>query len=115
MSRSSYHFWVQLVFQVILVEQELHFSNMSETGFTPQHLKEIYNFAVQLAKDAGRMLMDGVEIRCGNDNTPGVEQEQVEKDSSVDIVTQTDEGMPYSSLVGHCPCVNLSQPNIQET
>jgi myo-inositol-1(or 4)-monophosphatase len=66
---------------------------MSNTGFTPEHLKEIYDFAVQLAKDAGRMLMDGVEVRCGNDSTAGVQQEQVEKDSSVDIVTQTDEGL----------------------
>lgn len=65
---------------------------MSETDFSVQHLKEIYDFAVQLAKDAGRMLMDGVEARCGNDNTPSTEQVHVEKDSSVDIVTQTDEG-----------------------
>jgi len=65
---------------------------MSNTEFTPEHFKEIYGFAVQLAKDAGRMLMDGVEARCGNDNTAGVQQAQVEKDSSVDIVTQTDEG-----------------------
>ncbi|THW01038.1 inositol monophosphatase [Aureobasidium pullulans] len=65
---------------------------MSDTQFTPQHLKEIYDFAVQLAKDAGKMLMDGVEARCGDDTTPGaVAQVQVEKDSSVDIVTQTDE------------------------
>ncbi|KAI4854584.1 inositol monophosphatase [Aureobasidium sp. EXF-8845] len=64
---------------------------MSHTEFTPEHLKEIYDFAVQLAKDAGRMLMDGVEARYGSDGTAGVQQEQVEKDSSVDIVTQTDE------------------------
>ncbi|KAG9512528.1 inositol monophosphatase, partial [Aureobasidium melanogenum] len=64
---------------------------MSNTEFTPEHLKEIYDFAVQLAKDAGRMLMDGVEARCGNESTAGVQQEQIEKDSSVDIVTQTDE------------------------
>ena len=73
---------------------------MSNTEFTPEHLKEIYDFAVQLAKDAGRMLMDGVEARCGNDSTAGVQQEQVEKDSSVDIVTQTDEGL---STVPMCP------------
>ena len=66
---------------------------MSNTEFTPEHLKEIYDFAVQLAKDAGRMLMDGVEARCGNDSTAGVQQAQIEKDSSVDIVTQTDEGL----------------------
>ncbi|KAI5244679.1 inositol monophosphatase [Aureobasidium subglaciale] len=64
---------------------------MSNTEFTPEHLKEIYDFAVQLAKDAGKMLMDGVEARCGDDSTPSTQQEHVEKDSSVDIVTQTDE------------------------
>lgn len=75
---------------------------MSNTEFTKEHLKEIYDFAVQLAKDAGRMLMDGVEARCGNDSTAGVQQEQVEKDSSVDIVTQTDEGMyPVSYTIFH--------------
>jgi len=37
--------------------------------------------------------MDGVEARCGNDSTAGVQQAQIEKDSSVDIVTQTDEGL----------------------
>jgi myo-inositol-1(or 4)-monophosphatase len=57
-------------------------SNMSNTEFTPDHLKEIYDFAVQL-----------VDARCGNDGTAGVQQEQIEKDSSVDIVTQTDEGL----------------------
>lgn len=70
---------------------------MSNTEFTPEHLKEIYDFAVQLAKDAGRMLMDGVEVRCGNESTAGVQQEQIEKDSSVDIVTQTDEGLNFTS------------------
>lgn len=70
---------------------------MSNTQFTPEHLKEIYDFAVQLAKDAGRMLMDGVEARCGNESTAGVQQEQIEKDSSVDIVTQTDEGLNFTS------------------
>jgi len=69
---------------------------MSDKQFTPEHLKKIYDFAVQLGRDAGKMLMDGVEARCGNDTTPGAAaQVQVEKDSSVDIVTQTDEGLWY--------------------
>lgn len=78
---------------------------MSEANFPPENLKEIYDFAVQLAKDAGRILMDGVEARCGNEATPAVNQVQVEKDSSVDIVTQTDEGTwcfhvsPFGSVV----------------
>lgn len=57
-----------------------------------KELSEIYEFAVQLGKDAGRVLMEGVTCRTGGSNGAREEQEQVEKDSSVDIVTQTDEG-----------------------
>ncbi|KAF1352510.1 QA-X protein [Delphinella strobiligena] len=53
-------------------------------------LSEIYDFAVQLGKDAGRILMDGAQARIGEANGVTKEQKQVEKDSSVDIVTQTD-------------------------
>lgn len=55
-------------------------------------LSEIYDFAVQLGKDAGRILMDGAQARIGEANGVTKEQKQVEKDSSVDIVTQTDTG-----------------------
>ena len=57
-----------------------------------QELSEIYEFAVQLGKDAGRVLMEGATCRMGGSDGVRVEQAQVEKDSSVDIVTQTDEG-----------------------
>lgn len=52
-------------------------------------LKEIYDFAVQLGRDAGDKLMLAATARFSGART---EQVSKEKDSSVDIVTQTDEG-----------------------
>ncbi|EKG20713.1 Inositol monophosphatase [Macrophomina phaseolina MS6] len=52
-------------------------------------LDEIYSFAVQLGKDAGKMLLDAAMLRC-----QGGEQKEaahVEKMNAVDLVTQTDE------------------------
>ncbi len=57
---------------------------------TDAELDGIYAFAVQLGKDAGKLLLEAAESRFnGNgDNT----QSFAEKDSAVDIVTKTDEG-----------------------
>ena len=55
-----------------------------------KELGEIYEFAVQLGKDAGRLLMNGATSRF--DNMGSGKQTFTEKDSSVDIVTKTDEG-----------------------
>lgn len=52
------------------------------------NLDEVYAFALQLGKDAGKLLDDGWRLRC----TGGSQVEQLEKESAVDIVTQTDEG-----------------------
>ncbi len=60
-------------------------------------LDEIYAFAVQLGKDAGNMLMDAAKSRFGDAGQS--EQAIEEKDSAVDIVTKTDEGM---STAAHC-------------
>ena len=57
-------------------------------------LDEIYAFAVQLGKDAGNMLMDAARSRFGDSGQ--TEQAIEEKDSAVDIVTKTDEGMRSS-------------------
>lgn len=57
---------------------------------TDKELDEIYAFAVQLGKDAGKMLMDAATSRFGAAGKSG--QEFSEKDNAVDIVTQTDEG-----------------------
>ncbi|KAI6378371.1 hypothetical protein MCOR25_002239 [Pyricularia grisea] len=59
---------------------------MADTTLNDKELKEAYDFAVQLGKDAGAMLMDAARARFG---TSAV-QKSVEKDSAVDIVTETD-------------------------
>lgn len=50
-------------------------------------LDEIYAFAIDLGRKAGQTLLHNVEKRIS-----GAVQEVEEKDSAVDIVTQTDEG-----------------------
>lgn len=57
---------------------------------TREELDEIYAFAVQLGKDAGKLLLDAATLRYG-DNRPA-EAAHVEKANAVDLVTQTDEG-----------------------
>jgi myo-inositol-1(or 4)-monophosphatase len=57
---------------------------------TREELDGIYAFAVNLGKEAGRMLLEAAQLRYG-DKRPE-EAELVEKESAVDLVTQTDEG-----------------------
>lgn len=59
-----------------------------------QELDRIYEFAVQLGKDAGKMLMDAAWSRVDGAQPTNDESHEAyaEKDSSVDIVTQTDHG-----------------------
>lgn len=52
-------------------------------------LREIYDFAVQLGKEAGEMLMTAAKSRWGSG---GETQAFTEKDNSVDLVTKTDTG-----------------------
>lgn len=52
-------------------------------------LDEVYQFAVQLGKDAGSLLQKAAESRLSSDS---VQAAHVEKENAVDIVTQTDEG-----------------------
>ena len=54
-------------------------------------LKDIYDFALGLGRNAGKILLDGVEKRCGEES--GRWQSQGDKESAVDIVTQTDLGV----------------------
>jgi len=61
------------------------------TATIGEGLDEIYAFAVQLGKDAGSMLMDAATSRFGDAGQS--EQFAEEKESAVDIVTKTDEGM----------------------
>lgn len=51
-------------------------------------LDSIYQFAIQLGKDAGKLLQEAAQRRMS-----GEEQlDELEKLNSVDIVTKTDEG-----------------------
>jgi len=63
---------------------------MPTTSVTEQELDNSYAFAVQLGKNAGKLLLDIAQSRCKGEET----QEAAEKDSSVDIVTKADEGQP---------------------
>lgn len=56
-----------------------------------KELDEIYAFAIQLGKDAGKILMDRAQLRM---SAPADVKEQkfVEKENAVDIVTKTDTG-----------------------
>lgn len=56
-------------------------------------LSEIYDFAFDLAHRSGKLLLDGVEKRCGDES--GRWQGQSDKMNSVDIVTQTDLGRTH--------------------
>lgn len=57
--------------------------------FGRKELDEIYEFAVDLGKRAGQLLLDGVEKRIAG----SLVQESIEKENAVDIVTKTDEGI----------------------
>lgn len=67
----------------------------TSSSFDGIDLDDIYAFTVQLAKEAGQMLLKAAETRCGQSGQAG----SVEKDSAVDIVTQTDEGTSSSHMV----------------
>ncbi|KAL1956997.1 hypothetical protein VTO42DRAFT_6486 [Malbranchea cinnamomea] len=63
---------------------------MAFPEISAQELDEIYQFAVDLGKRAGKILLDAVEKRIeGAGGSPTVDS--VEKDNAVDIVTQADE------------------------
>jgi myo-inositol-1(or 4)-monophosphatase len=59
-----------------------------------EELDEIYTFAVELGKQAGKMLMDAAQLRMnGGDGTGKEEAEHVQKENAVDLVTETDENV----------------------
>lgn len=64
---------------------------MATETLSDAQLEEIYAHATQLAKQAGEMLLDAVEARSGSSAGAG----HVEKESAVDLVTQTDEGRSF--------------------
>ncbi len=61
-------------------------------------LEDIYQFAIELGKSAGKILLEGIERRRVDVDNDA--HEAVEKLNAVDIVTQTDNGMSASRPVG---------------
>ncbi len=59
------------------------------TEVSASELSKIYRFAIQLGKDAGKILLDGLERQRSGLDEPEV---PIEKLNAVDIVTQTDNG-----------------------
>lgn len=58
-------------------------------------IEEIYTYAVQLGKDAGQLLLEGVKARTEGDSSLGT---VIEKENAVDIVTQIDEGTIHAPI-----------------
>ena len=60
------------------------------TEITSKELDDIYPFAIKLARDAGQILLKGIEDRreLGNSSI----EDHVEKLNAVDLVTQADNG-----------------------
>ena len=63
---------------------------MASAAFTEKELDDVYAFAVQLGKDAGKLLLEAAQSRFNGNGE--ATHEFAEKDSAVDIVTKTDEG-----------------------
>lgn len=82
--------------------------NMSDTDNNID-LDEIYAFAVQLAKDAGQMLFNAANSRSGTISR----RSHVEKESAVDLVTQTDEGKS-GYLITKLTCTALGLPQAMQ-
>jgi myo-inositol-1(or 4)-monophosphatase len=59
-------------------------------SLTARELDDIYTFAIDLGKSAGKILLEAAQQRYG-DNAVRDEQ-HVEKLNAVDLVTKTDEG-----------------------
>ena len=78
---------------------------MAAGQLSQEELDEIYAFAVDLGRKAGKLLMEHVDQRISG--SEGHLQKFEEKDNSVDIVTQTDEGKQWSSP-------NTIHPNAHE-
>ncbi|KAJ5677837.1 uncharacterized protein N7477_003470 [Penicillium maclennaniae] len=62
---------------------------MAAGQLSQKELDEIYAFAIDLGRKAGKLLMEHVDRRISG--SQGHSQKFEEKDNSVDIVTQTDE------------------------
>ncbi|KIW96299.1 uncharacterized protein Z519_03368 [Cladophialophora bantiana CBS 173.52] len=81
----------------------------SEYTLSDEELAETYAFAIQLGKDAGRILLDSLHKRRRDENEDGPGEELLviqEKLNAVDIVTETDtrvEEFIHSSIARKYP------------
>ena len=57
---------------------------------SPDELEDIYHFAIELGKSAGKILIEGIEKR--RVDVDNGSSQDAEKLNAVDIVTQTDNG-----------------------
>ena len=58
-----------------------------------EKLDDIYTFAVDLGKQAGKMLMKAAQLRMDGGDGTKEEKEHVQKENAVDLVTETDENV----------------------
>lgn len=66
---------------------------MAMPEISTDELKDLYQFAIHLAKDAGQILLEGINQRRAaglNNDKEDEEDNPVEKENAVDIVTKTD-------------------------
>lgn len=70
--------------------------NIIMSELSRDELDDVYAFAIWLGKEAGKMLMEGANVRMRNGTASAEQKEHVQKENAVDLVTQTDEG----TLVG---------------
>jgi len=73
-----------------------------EYSIEDAELQEIYKFALDLGRRAGKILLDGVDKRCGHESGRDTKA-AVEKMNAVDIVTQTDLGISSSLQASIAP------------
>lgn len=62
-----------------------------------EELDEIYEFALDLGKHAGKMLTDAAQLRISGGNGTQEEKEHVQKENAVDLVTETDESKSWKT------------------
>ncbi|KAL6166530.1 hypothetical protein ACJQWK_07875 [Exserohilum turcicum] len=63
------------------------------TELSRAELDGIYAFAVELGKQAGKMLMDAAQGRINAENASTEEKEHTQKENEVDLVTETDKNV----------------------
>ena len=68
-------------------------------SLSQDELDDIYAFAIELGKAAGKMLMDAAQLRISGEVSTHEEKEHVQKENAVDLVTETDESMSCGRII----------------